>query len=355
MGVVWWFNPGAAGAWARHDLITPPILEGLDWLDQYEQIPVTPYRYRDDTLNPKFKVVYANPEAESAFPGGDRFVWYDLDSGRKYGFRGAPLGGVTSARRILTEYSNEPDWGMDKGLSVSWSQGFMAGSQGFRHMYYPAFTFHLPYPFFPQGISPERAAHFLDYARQAYLQHDLYWCFRFLARALHYVQDIGQPYHTYQTSIRFIVLSRPIAGTTQATKNYHFAYESFVAYRLAAEAAGKAPLTPHYYSLALTDGVRRPVDSAADLIKSVARENSCHVGKTFKSSVRFLGEKFHSAQEVRLLQKEAERLLRVKSPARKEFDQQVRRALQLTGSAAGSFLEYARQTLLEQPPQVPPK
>jgi hypothetical protein len=337
-----------ARAWVRHNLITRYALEGVDWLDKYDGITVTPYTYRDESLNPDFKLLYTNPDPTQVQPPPDKFTYYTLESGEKPGFKGARIGQKISARRILTDYSDEPDWRMDKQLELSPAQALMAGSQGYRHMYYPALGWHLPYLFFPQGAAPERAEHFYGLARQALGRGDLYWVFRFLARAIHYIEDMGQPYHTSQTSLRFITISSPISGTTQTTKNYHFAYESYVNYRLQQEAEG---LMPPDYIPALQQAPAIEVDDTARLLKDMARENNRRVGKTFRTSIELFGRRLRSTQRISLTQTEADSLMNPQSgnhPRRDQFDRAVRQALGLTGSGVRGFLEYVKQELLTQ-------
>ncbi len=309
-------------------------------MDAYDKITVTPYSYRDDSLNPDCKIVYTNPDPAQISPPPERFVYYTLQSEEKAGFKGVGIGRKTSARQILIDYSDEPDWGMDKELKLSKAQFLMAGSHGYRHMYYSAGDWHLPYLFFPQGVAPKRAQHFYGLAKQALSRGDLYWGFRFLARAIHYIEDIGQPYHTTQTSLRFIIPGSPLAGTTQATKNYHFAYESYVGYRLQQEAAG---LTPADYATALKQAPAIKVNGVAGLLKSMAGTNNKHTGNTFSASVDLFGAGLRSKQKVPLTQSQVDVMLN--NQKRVEFDRMVQQALTLTGGGVRGFMEYAKREL----------
>ncbi len=309
-------------------------------MDDYDQITVTPYSYRDDSLNPNFKVVYTNPDCGQISPAPETFVYYTLNSGEKAGFEGAGTGRKTTARQILIDYSDEPDWAMDKELELSKAQILMAGSQGYRHMYYPAWDWHLPWLFLPQGVAPQRAEHFYELAKQAISKGDLYWGFRFLARVIHYIEDLGQPYHTTQTSLRFIIPTSPIAGTTQTTKNYHFAYESYVGYRMQQEVAG---LIPADYTTTLKQTLAIKVNSTAELLKIMARANNKHTSDTFRTSVNLFGTELRSKQKVPLTQTKVDAMM--DHPARDEFDRTVHQTLQLTGVGVLDFMEYARQEL----------
>jgi hypothetical protein len=336
------FAPSPGLAWVRHNLITHYALQETSWLDDYEHISVTPYTYLDDSLNPEFKVIYVNPDPAQISPPVDKFVYYDLASEQKAGYRGQEIGGASSAREILADYSDEPDWGMDKELKLSPAQTFMAGSQGYRHMYYPAWSWHLPCLFFPQGAAPKRAEHFYNLAKQALKKGDFYWGFRFLARVLHYIEDMGQPYHTTQTSLHFLNPLSPVAGTTQATKNYHFAYESFVGYRLQQEAAG---LMPERYILALRQAPVIWADNVKDLLKLMAKQSNEQACITISASIALFGKSLNVGREVPLTQKDVTAMLH--HSQLEQFNQAVCEAMSLSGGGVRGFLNQVKLELFD--------
>ncbi len=338
-GLISFSRLSSSQAWNRHNLITRYSLSDQSWLDQYNNLKVTPYTYQDDSLSSQFRVIYTNPAQDTPPPG--EFRYYTLQSQSKPGFTGTPAGGQTSARQILMDFSDEPDWDMDEGWELAIAQNLMAGSRGYRHMYYPVWDWHLPWLFAPQGVAPQRAEHFYRMARYAFKRNDAYWGFRFLARALHYLQDLGQPYHTTQTSWKFITWASPIEGTTQATKNYHFAYESYIAYRLECEANGRMPPD---YSSALTKSQPLAMEDVISGVTRLAEMSNKLASDTFQVSVELFGARMRSAQEVPLTQTDAERINIM--PERQAFDQQVRKAFENTGAATKGFLEYVRGNLM---------
>ncbi len=327
-------------AWSRHNLINQYVLKEINWLKEYDRITVTPYTYQDKSINPGYKLLYTNPDPDQVNPPLGKFVFYTLDSTEKPGFRGAEIGQKISARQILIDYSDEPDWGMDQNLKLSFMQSLMGGSQGYRHMYYPVWDWHLPYLFFPQGKTPERAEHFYTMAKQALAKGDLYWTFRFLSWVVHLVGDMGQPYHTTQTSLSFISLSSFIKTSTQTTKNYHFAYESYINYRLQLEAGGL--ISPDYISV-LEQAPALKVSSLTRLVKDMAQMNNKKVGETFQASINFFGKRLRSPKEVVLGQDEVDVLMT--SPQRSQFDHTARQALKLTSDGVRGVLEYIKTEL----------
>jgi hypothetical protein len=170
---------------------------------------------------------------------------------------------------ILAEYSDEPDWNMDKELFSTneypalWRpeyeyMGNKTGtpSQSFRHMFWGGAsfphlitTFKYPSPFSDIGEAPTRATLFIDLARRAKQKGFDYWSVRFIANALHYLEDVSQPYHSTQVQTKDFLLmpyylryyfsasdyfnnatSNYVAKVSHIVAYYHFAFENYVAY-----------------------------------------------------------------------------------------------------------------------------
>jgi hypothetical protein len=130
-------------------------------------------------------------------------------------------GTVTSAAAILTNYADEPDWKMDQDLNLSPFQVLTGGSQGWRHQYYGLGWLRF-------GVAPSRAQYFFDLAGKAREKGDLYWTFRYLARAMHYVQDTTQPYHGVPAPIGLIFKGIGNFGALMASAtNHHYNLEEY--------------------------------------------------------------------------------------------------------------------------------
>lgn len=192
------------------------------------------------------------------FTEADFFNQYQLNSKTVIGFEDikkfnkesyAAPGQKTVASNVLINYIDEPDWGMDQDLNLSPDQKYMGGytgptSQGFRHLYFkkwsikaPWRTFHIPLK--GMGEALNRAQIFYDLAERAYQVKEIYWSFRFLAWSLHYIQDLGQPFHT-STALTPHFLSwndifdfkKFVLRTSQIIANYHSLYEDYAVYQL---------------------------------------------------------------------------------------------------------------------------
>ena len=233
------FFPLEGFSWGRHDLLTTYALKEVKWLDPFDAIPITSFQ---DFLSDTFS---------KDFTERDFLAQYQLNS--SYKVKPPPSNIKTlSAKKILADFSDEPDWGMDQNLNISLDQPYMGGikgptSQAFRHLYWKAWsptaplrTFHFP----PRemGQARERAQIFYNLAEKAFKAKHPYWAFRFLAWTLHYIQDLNQPFHSSQLlTPKFIAweeifnFKKLVHRTTQIISNYHFIYEDYVVYRIEEE------------------------------------------------------------------------------------------------------------------------
>ncbi|MFZ2413359.1 MAG: hypothetical protein WAW16_03995 [Candidatus Cryosericum sp.] len=187
---------GPVDAWNSHGACTKIIIADQEWLSTYENITITPWTYEDvDTA-----------------PVGSNFVLQYIE--------GKP-GTVTSAAAILTNYADEPDWKMDQDLKLSSFQALTGGSQGWRHQYYGLGWLRF-------GVAPSRAQYFFDLAGTAREKGDLYWTFRYLARAMHYVQDTTEPYHGVPAPVGLIFKGIGDFGALMGSAtNHHYNLEEY--------------------------------------------------------------------------------------------------------------------------------
>ena len=326
--------------WSGHDTITAEALEGIEWLDRYYIIPVTtPSPADDPSLNPKFENLYANPFPPDSFPPEGEFFDFFIPCGPFYRFEGKKIGGYTTAREILVQYSSEPDWKMDTDLPGNLVSRFMGGSQGYRHMYYPAWSLKFPNLLLPQGKAPERAQYFFDLGVKSLKSGDMYWAFRFFARALHYIEDLGQPFHAIQTIPRLIVPEKLMKGTTQTTRNYHYAFEGYVANRISGELGGR--FEKDYLKMLRSGRLIEERDVRSLAIK-IAKLSNRNAAATISSSIDFLGSSFYTEEKIFLSLKKFEELVHRNSRTGESFDRQVRMALNLTATGIRSFMEIVR-------------
>ena len=257
-----------ARAWSSHHYITRAILKDLPEL-QYD-VTVTAldpamlgfHSVRE--LNESIQIIR---EYDFPFVRPARF-------GDPEGERTEKPGDKMNAVDVLAKYSDEPDWGMDLEVFDEypklWNDAYknMGGrkdtpSQAFRHMYWPAFDALHPFNTFkisthltlkPMGQAPDRAKIFLDFARTAKEKGNAYWNLRFIANALHYLEDCSEPFHTTQIpnkrdfmewpdqsdnpkavfarSKLLLIVKKPLDYPLQVThivSYYHFSFEDYIA------------------------------------------------------------------------------------------------------------------------------
>jgi hypothetical protein len=203
-------------------------------------------------------------------------------------------------REILCTFSDEPDWGMDQDLFSVAQYGYGScpfgpedgpSSQAPFHM---AFLHENPLvmalrPSLGRSFMGERIRLFFALAGLAMDSGVEYWGWRFSAWAMHYLQDITQPYHAkpfpaarLPLLIRFILHPDPkrfVAKNANYLKNRHILFESAVHFLLN-EAVKKRADHPFLRALAGKIGGRgfqtrphRPLNSKMGT-KSLMKESS---------------------------------------------------------------------------------
>lgn len=206
--------------------------------------------------------------------------------------------GITiSALEIISFFSDEPDWGIDKNLGKGILSTFMGGSQGFYHLYYPFPFFKVPLIIFPQGEAPQRAQLFALKSKNFFSQGNLYEGYRNLARAIHYIEDLLQPMHTDQTYWKFISIKSPVSGTIAITKNFHSALEKTVNYRLFGEISG---IYPPYLITAFKPSRNEKFRTLSQMGRIKALSSRKLVRKLYRTMWKIFPEKLRKPYKKRL-------------------------------------------------------
>lgn len=316
-------------AWSTHSMITEISLsekkEKFSSLKLKESYPP----FEDDTINKKYAVLYGYE-----FLPTEKILDKDLNEIRPEGLE-VPDGSA-SLYDLLAVYSSEPDWGFDREVDMGFVAGFMGGSQGMRQMYYPSLSIHFPLILIPMGKAPERAEYYTNLAIQAFKEGNKYWGWRYAAWALHYLQDLGQPFHTQQTYYKFIVLLSPVKGTTRATKNYHITFERFTSFLLIKELNEELP--PLLMNSLIECNSLKIEGGIKDFAKEVARMSNKMSGDTFKASINLFPDKLREPRKVRIDKSEAERL--IKSESFENYLELASDALCMTGDITRKYVNW---------------
>jgi hypothetical protein len=195
---------------------------------------------------------------------------------------------LVSPLEIITTASDEPDYGMDIdlwvdnpgpigeiygfGLQPFGDSRFSLGSQAPFHM---GFFYEAPIVYKLSELDrtyPEyRIRLYLSLAKYALKTGHPYWGYRFLGWALHYVQDLSQPYHSTAApgvsnpklvlygALDLIGIDKPRERLVQLISNRHFSLENY-AYHFLEAALKSANDVTNQANLV----IRALADSAAD-------------------------------------------------------------------------------------------
>ncbi len=241
--------PSAAHSWDRHRVLTEAALASEPGLDRM---------VKAETLQQYLTAIGKGTEK-------DFLTEQKLNKNTEFRFEaGENAGSTISIRNILIRYADEPDWALDQDLFSQypelWKDDYlyMGGSQGyqsraFRHLYFPQGYFRAPEPpsrepvpvDAPLGEAPDRARIFFEQSREAFAQGHPYWGARFLAWALHYLEDMTMPFHTVQLpSLDFVRLkpdgSLDLEATTRLVIYTHLAYDGYPGRALEGEVGPEA-------------------------------------------------------------------------------------------------------------------
>ncbi|GAI88419.1 unnamed protein product, partial [marine sediment metagenome] len=129
------------------------------------------------------------------------------------------------------------------------------------------------------GEAPKRANHFFEMSKIAFGKSDNYWGFRFTARAIHYLEDISQPYHTYPAPLD--VLFKKFFNVKKLTilvTNAHYGYEDFNGYLFENKKEEFYNLLPEVKTVKMDD----IVDSAIKLSKEARKDFTLSYRETMK-------------------------------------------------------------------------
>ena len=234
-----------ARAWDRHAQITRVALSALADLSA----PVKAESFSDYLTAAGFKGTAADFARALKINPVESFGFND----------GETAGADVPLRRVIEDYSDEPDWGMDNNLfdvyPELWKDSYlyMGGRDGsqnraFRHMYWPSGFYKPPvppakFPVYdptPLGEAPERSQLFFEKSQEAFRTGHPYWGARFLACALHYYEDLTMPFHAVQLPGFSFVRFGPdgtvdVEGTTRMFAYYHLALDAYPSRALGAE------------------------------------------------------------------------------------------------------------------------
>ncbi len=303
--------PSNVFGWSEHGLMTAQVMESLSWVKDYKNITITPYTYQ------KFdKSVY-----------NEKFIIKYLEGS---------IGEKTDALTILSIYSDEPDWDMDTDLNLSKFQLLTGDSQGYRHQRYVAFGGLLR-----AGVGHKRVQHFYNLSRIAFKNNDIYWGFRFLARSIHFIQDLTQPQHTLPAPQNIVMKEiKDIRSFTIMCLNHHTILEDYYQ-------ATQIKNSSEEYIKTLREAKPAKINNPYKSALVATTRSRKLVGNLWKEMENFFGSELSAKKRFKITQDELQNLLSdpAKQESRVKLDRTVLTALNLFSSYSKGLIEYAKKDI----------
>lgn len=213
----------AWGPWFSHEYINYyPVIASASLMD-LPPVPVMPNpRQTDDTwaIGPRHVDLYK--ESYQIVRQLDLLHSFAYDT-RNGDFSAIPPLDVTiEPWKILVIYGTEPDLLLDCDLTLDKLQKFTGGSHGWRHMQFSVLGFKI-------GILADSFLHSRRMAEWAMNQGNDYWRWRYLARCMHYLADMGNPFHV-KSAPRGLFLKKIFSYTElfRILSTVHQSYEIYV-------------------------------------------------------------------------------------------------------------------------------
>ena len=212
-------------------------------------------------VNPSYRfVLFYQPRAFEPRPKGKLDIDTTVIDVFNNRFQNSPFIGLVENEAIpvcdvVASASDEPDYGMDLGLFENngteygaqygfkiqpWGNpALLYGSQAPLHMAFPWEDpiIKLIAPWTQQSLNAYRVLQFTTLARFAFQTGHPYWGYRFAGIALHYLQDLAQPYHArlFPGKSTLALLAMNLFGSQKQKddavvllSNRHLAFEDYV-------------------------------------------------------------------------------------------------------------------------------
>lgn len=211
-------------AWSGHDVFTFLVATSIPGFDYQRVVEIRQYTYLEKrAYNEEMYVT------EDLILTGKARINIDEDLIRESGIRFLPNQVVQDGKlpvwAIFLVYACFPDNGMDFVEQSEILRSLIGDTQANRHGY-------LKISFFEYLEGDKSFLHFLKISKEAFKNGDEYWGYRFLAYALHYLEDLMQPYHvrpgTVPELIRFIFDKK----TRIFLRNAHSTYDVYMTFLL---------------------------------------------------------------------------------------------------------------------------
>ena len=228
-------------------------------------------------------------------------------------------GEKVAALEVIATAGDEPDYGLDLGVwadnGTDYGAQYGFGNQPFGnpkleyasqapfHMgfYHEAGIVYAAAPFLKRTYPEYRILLFTELSRFAFKVGQDYWGWRFAGWALHYIQDLTQPYHArvlpgrsvagmlFKNALGMLGIKKPIDNAVQLVTNRHLALENYQYHRLKDDLGANRADSPLIRSLGdqSSDGQYSPFTMKAvrDVISAEAEARSRKTDKILETTL----------------------------------------------------------------------
>jgi len=200
--------------WSGHEAYTYLVVNSLS-IKLDELLEITDYSYEEDRIyNEKYYY-------KEDFAGTRRFFDPLGDGG--FPPDPKPVDNKIPAWQVLTIYAQMPDFGMDEELNLSPLQALIGNSQGVRHMRYKIGII--------EAFEGNKSfVYFVNMSRKAFDKGDRYWGYRFLSYAIHYMEDLFQPYHNNPGTLWEVLGSVTNKSVNKMLNNAHYTCDNYLVF-----------------------------------------------------------------------------------------------------------------------------
>ncbi|QAV33138.1 hypothetical protein SAMN04488510_10544 [Fervidobacterium changbaicum] len=211
-------------SWGSHDIFTFLVATSIPNFDYQKLVEIRDYDYVENRrYNTEKYVTYdlvAHGKAKITFDSdllkvsGVELIQYQLVQD-----------GKLPVWAIFYVYSRFPDNGMDFVEESGIVNAILGDTQANRHAY-------LKVTFFEYMEGDKSFLHFIKMSKEAFRKGDEYWGYRFLSYALHYLEDLMQPYHVRPGTVPELIQFLFDPKMRVFLRNAHSTYDDYMTFLL---------------------------------------------------------------------------------------------------------------------------
>ncbi|MEJ5258314.1 MAG: hypothetical protein WHS64_08710 [Fervidobacterium sp.] len=213
-----------AFSWSSHGVFTFLVVTSIDGFDYSKLVEISEYSYSESRNYKAGRYI-----THDLVQKGEKKIDREDDVLQETDIEIVPdlvlSDGKIPVWMIFLVYSSLPDNGMDFVEDNFLASLFLGETQANRHGYFKV-------SFFEYFEGDKSFLHFLRMSKNAFNKGDMYWGYRFLAYALHYLEDLMQPYHVRPGTVPEMLTYLFDGRMKTFLRNAHFAYDDYMTFLL---------------------------------------------------------------------------------------------------------------------------